>query len=115
MEEANHVMHSELRPEPRYAPLASPPKRAASVSMPKAVLGKRMAPSPWRLLTVPAGTLVKCDASIKAIILSIDAEERHEIVVEDLDEEHVLIKESRLEDLKRRLAEVPPSQRKPRR
>jgi TFIIH basal transcription factor complex TTD-A subunit len=49
------------------------------------------------------GTLVKCDASIKAMVMAIDAEQNHEIIIEDLDEEHVMVKETKVNELKQRL------------
>ncbi len=49
--------------------------------------------------------LVECDPSIKAIILKIDSE-RHDFIVEDLDDQTLVIKESMLSRLKARLEEV---------
>ncbi|KAJ5769527.1 hypothetical protein N7520_004086 [Penicillium odoratum] len=47
--------------------------------------------------------LIECDPSIKSMILRYD-EERHDYIVEDLDDEnHLVIKESQLENLKARL------------
>ncbi|KAL1999860.1 hypothetical protein VTN02DRAFT_3877 [Thermoascus thermophilus] len=49
------------------------------------------------------GVLVECDPSVKAIILKYD-EERHDYIVEDLDDDrHLVIKESQLQNLKARL------------
>ncbi|KAL8956043.1 MAG: hypothetical protein Q9193_006311, partial [Seirophora villosa] len=48
------------------------------------------------------GVLVECDPSIKAIILKID-QERHDYIVEDLDDQTLVIKESQLPSLKERL------------
>lgn len=57
-----------------------------------------------RLLT--PGLLIECDPSIKAMILKYD-EERHDYIVEDLDDEnHLVIKESQLQNLKVRLDQV---------
>jgi TFIIH basal transcription factor complex TTD-A subunit len=57
-----------------------------------------------RLLT--PGLLIECDPSIKAMILKYD-EERHDYIVEDLDDEnHLVIKESQLQNLKARLDQV---------
>lgn len=54
-----------------------------------------------------AGTLVKCDPSIKALILNIDKESGNRYVIEDLgDEEHLLVKNDQIHDLKRRVQEV---------
>lgn len=53
-----------------------------------------------------AGVLIECDPSVKAIILKYD-EERHDYIVEDLDDDrHLVIKESQLENLKFRLGKV---------
>ncbi|KAJ5481260.1 hypothetical protein N7475_000072 [Penicillium sp. IBT 31633x] len=50
-----------------------------------------------------AGLLIECDPSIKSMILKYD-EERHDYIVEDLDDEnHLVIKESQLQNLKVRL------------
>ncbi|KAB8266856.1 transcription factor TFIIH complex subunit Tfb5-domain-containing protein [Aspergillus minisclerotigenes] len=50
-----------------------------------------------------AGVLIECDPSVKAIILKYD-EERHDYIVEDLDDDrHLVIKESQLQNLKIRL------------
>ena len=52
------------------------------------------------------GLLIECDPSIKALILKYD-EERHDYIVEDLDDEnHLVIKESQLQNLKARLDHV---------
>lgn len=51
------------------------------------------------------GVLVQCDPSIKAIIAKIDGE-RHEFIIEDLDDEAVVVKESKLAELKELLADV---------
>ncbi|KAL4901122.1 hypothetical protein BDW74DRAFT_170304 [Aspergillus multicolor] len=49
------------------------------------------------------GILIECDPSVKAIILKYD-EERHDYIVEDLDDDrHLVIKESQLQNLKLRL------------
>ncbi|GAB1216574.1 TFIIH complex subunit tfb5 [Aspergillus terreus] len=54
-------------------------------------------------LTLLAGVLIECDPSVKAIILKYD-EERHDYIVEDLDDDrHLVIKESQLQNLKARL------------
>ncbi|KAF2874405.1 TFIIH subunit TTDA/Tfb5 [Massariosphaeria phaeospora] len=49
------------------------------------------------------GTLVKCDASIKAMLVDIDSSLRNEFIIEELDEEHVLVKETKIAELKQRL------------
>lgn len=48
---------------------------------------------------------MQCDASIKAIIVKIDSE-KHDFVIEDLDDETCVIKESKLAELKLRLNDV---------
>ncbi|KAK3210115.1 hypothetical protein GRF29_44g1700848 [Pseudopithomyces chartarum] len=48
------------------------------------------------------GTLVKCDPSIKALILAIDKDSGNKYVIEDLgDEEHLLVKNDKVAELKR--------------
>ncbi|KAK2747978.1 TFIIH complex subunit tfb5 [Myotisia sp. PD_48] len=77
--------------------------------MPRAVKGKfqpdfseRFADSNRRQ---SSGVLIECDPSVKAIILKYD-EERHDYIVEDLDDDrYLVIKESQLANLKRRLAQ----------
>ena len=51
------------------------------------------------------GVLVECDPSIKAIILKID-QDKHDYIVEDLDDQTLVVKESQLATLKARLEEV---------
>jgi TFIIH basal transcription factor complex TTD-A subunit len=54
------------------------------------------------------GVLIECDPSVKAIILKYD-EERHDYIVEDLDDDrHLVIKENQLQSLKERLGQVGP-------
>jgi TFIIH basal transcription factor complex TTD-A subunit len=66
---------------------------------------RRPSPLPPEL-TVPIGVLIECDPSVKAIILKYD-EERHDYIVEDLDDDrHLVIKESQLQNLKARLGRV---------
>ncbi|KAI9653947.1 MAG: hypothetical protein M1831_005632 [Alyxoria varia] len=48
------------------------------------------------------GVLVKVDPSIKAIIIKIDTR-HHDIVIEELDDEHLVVKESKLAELKDKL------------
>ncbi|MCJ1259259.1 TFIIH complex subunit tfb5 [Lignoscripta atroalba] len=50
------------------------------------------------------GVLVECDPSIKAIILKID-QDKHDYIVEDLDDQTLVVKESQLASLKARLEE----------
>lgn len=54
---------------------------------------------------------MECDPSIKAIILKIDSA-AHDYIVEDLDDQTLVIKESQLQRLKLRLEEVRTSIRK---
>lgn len=49
--------------------------------------------------------LVECDPSIKSIIVKIDSE-KHDFIVEELDDQTLVIKESMLQVLKMRLEEV---------
>ena len=49
--------------------------------------------------------LVECDPAIKAIILKID-QERNEYIVEDLDDTHLMVKDSKVQALKAKLDEV---------
>ncbi|KAI9710603.1 MAG: TFIIH complex subunit tfb5 [Chrysothrix sp. TS-e1954] len=51
------------------------------------------------------GVLVECDPSIKAIIMKIDSE-HHDFIIDDLDDETVVVKESKLPELKQRLKET---------
>jgi len=48
---------------------------------------------------------VKCDPSIKAIIVKIDSTD-HAFIVEDLDDEHLVIKENMVNVLKGKLDDV---------
>lgn len=54
------------------------------------------------MLTDP-GTLVRCDASIKAMLVDIDSKNNNEYIIEELDEEHILVKETKVNELKGRL------------
>jgi TFIIH basal transcription factor complex TTD-A subunit len=56
-------------------------------------------------LTPITGVLVECDESIRAIILKIDAV-NHDFIIEDLDDRTLVVKETKLPELKRRLEEV---------
>lgn len=81
------------------APNASPPPFPFSSS------------GPWCAkkppdLTVPiltAGVLVECDASIKSIIVNIDNEYNNEFVIEVLDDQHIVVKETMVQALKQKL------------
>ncbi|KAJ8121659.1 hypothetical protein O1611_g10042 [Lasiodiplodia mahajangana] len=50
------------------------------------------------------GTLVECDPSIKSIIINID-KEKNDYIIEDLDDNHLLIKDVMVAQLKSRLDE----------
>lgn len=50
-----------------------------------------------------AGVLVECDASIKSIIVNIDNEYNNEFVIEVLDDQHLVVKETMVQALKQRL------------
>jgi TFIIH basal transcription factor complex TTD-A subunit len=49
---------------------------------------------------------VECDPSIKAIINRINDQHSHDFIIEDIDEEHILIKTAKHEELKVLLKEV---------
>jgi TFIIH basal transcription factor complex TTD-A subunit len=55
---------------------------------------------------VSLGALVKCDASIKAMLVDIDSNNRNDFIIEELDEEHVLVKETKVAELKFKLQAV---------
>ena len=57
-------------------------------------------------LSSSLGVLVRCDASIKAMLLDIDVKNRNEFIIEELDDEHLLVKESKVAELKQRLQSV---------
>ncbi|KAF2861379.1 nucleotide excision repair, TFIIH, subunit [Piedraia hortae CBS 480.64] len=46
------------------------------------------------------GVLVKCDPSIKAVLIKINDEHQNAFIIEDLDEEHLLVHTHRLDELK---------------
>ncbi|EME83339.1 uncharacterized protein MYCFIDRAFT_90309 [Pseudocercospora fijiensis CIRAD86] len=46
------------------------------------------------------GILVKCDPSIKAILVKINAENKHDFIIEEIDDEHVLVKSAKHDVLK---------------
>lgn len=86
--------------------------------MVRAIRGKTPHNSPHRHLIIPftchspltchslvPGVLVECDPSIKSIILKIDAA-NNDFVVEELDDQTLVIKDSMLHVLKARLEEV---------
>lgn len=51
------------------------------------------------------GVLVQCDPSIKTLILKIDSD-RHDIIVEELDDGHLLIDQAKVEYVKNELNRV---------
>lgn len=51
------------------------------------------------------GVLVQCDPSIKSIIVKIDSD-KHEYIIEELDDQTLVVKENMLGELKRKLDEV---------
>ncbi|KAH3685789.1 hypothetical protein WICPIJ_003252 [Wickerhamomyces pijperi] len=48
------------------------------------------------------GALVECDASIRALIVRIDSE-RHDVVIQELDETHLLIDSNKVDFVKAEL------------
>ena len=52
------------------------------------------------------GVLVECDPSIKAILLKIDTDHQQDFIIEDIDDEHVLVKSNKHDMLKNLLKEV---------
>ncbi|CAK7565980.1 MAG: TFIIH complex subunit tfb5 [Sporothrix epigloea] len=50
------------------------------------------------------GVLIECDPAIKSIIVNIDSE-RHDFIIEDLDEQRLVVNENMMETLKRKLEE----------
>ncbi|KAK4449161.1 hypothetical protein QBC34DRAFT_380634 [Podospora aff. communis PSN243] len=51
-----------------------------------------------------AGVLITCDPAIKSIIMQIDSE-KHDIIIEDLDETHLFVKENMVQELKKKVEE----------
>ncbi len=49
---------------------------------------------------------MRCDASIKAMLVDIDSKNNNEYIIEELDEEHILVKETKVNELKGRLNNV---------
>ncbi|CAN6674464.1 general transcription and DNA repair factor IIH subunit Tfb5p [Trichomonascus vanleenenianus] len=48
------------------------------------------------------GALIECDPSIKALIIEIDYQ-RHDIIIEELDDTHLLVDSDKVEFLKKEL------------
>jgi TFIIH basal transcription factor complex TTD-A subunit len=75
--------------------------------MVKAIRGMPLPPVDiFRPALISTGTLVKCDASIKAMLVDIDNKNGNEYIIEELDEEHILVKETKINELKARLNQV---------
>ena len=55
--------------------------------------------------TNPPGVLIECDPSIKSIIVNIDSV-NHDYIIEDLDDERVVVKETMVASLKLKLEDV---------
>lgn len=55
--------------------------------------------------TFVTGVLVQCDASIKSIIVSIDNENNHDYIIEVLDDQNIVVKETMVQVLKIKLEE----------
>ena len=62
----------------------------------------------WNTKDELAGVLVECDPSIKAIIERIDVQNGHGFIIENIDDEHVLIRSTKHEELKALLKDVSP-------
>lgn len=60
-----------------------------------------LTPACWH----PAGVLIECDPAVKSIIVNIDSA-NHEYIIEDLDEQRCVVKETMVADLKQKLDEV---------
>lgn len=56
-------------------------------------------------VTSVLGVLVQCDASIKSIIVSIDNENNHDYIIEVLDDQNIVVKETMVQVLKIKLEE----------
>ena len=52
------------------------------------------------------GVLVTCDPAIKSILVKLDNDSTNSFIVEDLDDEHLVIQESREKEIKMRLDAV---------
>ena len=49
------------------------------------------------------GTIVQCDPSIRALILEIDAKRHHDIILEELDDSHLLVDPAMIDYIKEEL------------
>ena len=78
--------------------------------MPRAMQGEAPLLYDVPHLLIPSeGVLVECDPSIKAILTRIDDQHGHIFIIEDIDDEHVLVKTHKHEELKQLLKDVSPS------
>ncbi|KAK7433900.1 RNA polymerase II transcription factor B subunit 5 [Colletotrichum acutatum] len=73
--------------------------RAIRAALPQIFLRPTNIPAPPFL-----GVLIECDPSIKSIIVNIDSN-NHDYIIEDLDDQHVVVKENMVGLLKRQLDE----------
>ncbi|SPN97755.1 probable RNA polymerase II transcription factor B subunit 5 [Cephalotrichum gorgonifer] len=51
------------------------------------------------------GVLIECDPAVKSIIVNIDSE-NHDYIIEDLDEQRCVVKETMVQQLKQKLNET---------
>lgn len=58
------------------------------------------------MVTASKGVLIQCDPSIKAIIRQVDEERGNDLIIEDLDDETLVVKEVHMKALKERLDQV---------
>lgn len=75
-------------------------------TMVKAIRGAHIVLPTLSTMLIRTGTLVRCDASIKAMLVDIDSKNNNEYIIEELDEEHILVKETKINELKGRLNNV---------
>jgi TFIIH basal transcription factor complex TTD-A subunit len=59
---------------------------------------------PFHSLTL-AGVLIECEPAIKSIIVHLDSA-NNDIIIEDLDETHLVVKENMVQVLKQKLDDV---------
>lgn len=55
------------------------------------------------MVTATAGVLISCDIPVKQFLLHVDEKEMGKFIISDLDETHVLVKESALDYIKSQL------------
>ncbi|KAK3325891.1 transcription factor TFIIH complex subunit Tfb5-domain-containing protein [Apodospora peruviana] len=76
--------------------------------MPRAIRGNSRSPPKFRHegshveMKFLLGVFIECEPAIKAIILHLDSESR-DIVIEDLDEQHMVVKENMVDTVKQKL------------